>query len=107
MYFEPALLNPYLLFVTLMVFGTFRNISNHTIASKVPAPHERAGFMSLQSCVQHTAMSAGGILSSRILSTGADGKLVGMDHVIELSSVLVIAGIGLMVALSKLVKSPS
>jgi predicted MFS family arabinose efflux permease len=107
MYFEPALLNPYLLFVTLMVFGTFRNISNHTIASKVPAPHERAGFMSLQSCVQHAAMSAGGILSSRILSTGADGKLVGMDHVIELSSVLVIAGIWLMVALSKLVKSPS
>lgn len=105
MYMVPPLINPYGLFVTFMVFGTLRNISTQTLSSKVPLPHERAGFMSLQSCVQHTAMSAGGILSSRLLVTGDRGELVGIDNVVMASALMVIIGAVLIVILATQVKS--
>jgi len=47
-------------------------------ASKVPAPQERAGFMSLMSAVQHLSSSAGAVSSSLVLTTGAAGELIGI-----------------------------
>jgi predicted MFS family arabinose efflux permease len=104
MYQTPPSLSPYGLFISFMVFGTFRNISMQTLSSKVPLPHERAGFMSLQSALQHLAMSAGGIFSSRLLTTSPTGQLDGIDKIVVTSSGLVIAGAILVVFLSNRVK---
>lgn len=100
MYKVPPYLTPYGLFISFMVFGTFRNVSMQTLSSKVPLPHERAGFMSLQSSLQHLAMAAGGILSSRILTTSSVGKLEGMEETVVVSSCLVILGAVLIVFLA-------
>ena len=105
MYQSPPLINVYGLFVSFMVFGTLRNISMQTLASKVPLPAERAGFMSLQSAVQHTAMSVGGILSSRLLSTGDHGELIGIESIVMTSTVMVILGAFLVVILAGQVKA--
>jgi len=105
MYLSPPLIYPYGLFASFMVFGTLRNISMQTLSSKVPLPAERAGFMSLQSAVQHTAMSVGGIFSSRLLSTGDHGELLGIDSIVITSAVMVILGVFLVVTLAGQVKS--
>jgi predicted MFS family arabinose efflux permease len=66
------------LFVLFMVGMNFRMAPYQTLISKVPAPQERAGFMSLMSAIQHLSTSAGAIFSSVVLSTGEGGALVGM-----------------------------
>lgn len=93
MYVQPPILGPYWLFMSFMIFGTLRNISMQTLSSKVPRREERAGFMSLQSAVQHSAMAAGGILSSRLLETGSGGKLIGIDRIVMSSAIFVILGV--------------
>jgi predicted MFS family arabinose efflux permease len=103
--FSPPAINPYILFIGFMVFGTLRNISMQTLSSKVPKPEERAGFMSLQSCVQHTAMACGGIASSRLLSTGPAGELLGVDSLIASSLLFVTLGTILVVILARLVRA--
>ena len=60
--------------------------------------------MSLQSALQHLAMSAGGIFSSRLLTTSPTGQLDGIDKIVVTSSGLVIAGAILVVFLSNRVK---
>jgi predicted MFS family arabinose efflux permease len=66
------------LFVLFMVGMNFRMAPYQTLISKVPAPQERASFMSLMSATQHLSTSAGAVFSSVVLSTGEDGALVGM-----------------------------
>jgi predicted MFS family arabinose efflux permease len=66
------------LFVLFMLGMNFRMAPYQTLISKVPAPHERASFMSLMGAVQHLSTSAGAMFSSVILSTGGRGELVGM-----------------------------
>jgi predicted MFS family arabinose efflux permease len=105
MYMTPPLMSPYLLFIGFMVFGTLRNISMQTLSSKVPKPEERAGFMSLQSSVQHTAMAFGGIASSRLLETGNAGELLGIENIVLSSAVLVIMGAILVVTLARQVRA--
>ncbi len=68
------------LFVLFMVGMNFRMAPYQTLISKVPAPQERASFMSLMSATQHLSTSAGAVFSSVVLSTGADGALVGMSR---------------------------
>lgn len=103
-YLQPPLISPYFLFVSFMFFGTMRNISMQTLSSKVPRPEERAGFMSLQSTIQHIAMSFGGILSSRLLTTGDHGELVGLEAVAMASSVLILVACVVVVRLAQLVR---
>jgi len=80
------------LFVAFMVTGTFRMIPMRTLSTRVPEPHERARFLSLQSSVQHMASAVGAVLGAQILSEGPGGRLVGMDDVawlaISLAAVL-------------------
>jgi predicted MFS family arabinose efflux permease len=104
MYFQPPWISPYGLFVSFMVFGTLRNISMQTLSSKVPIPKERAGFMSLQSAVQHFAMAAGGIVSSRLLSTGVQGELEGIDLIVVFSGILIVLAVMAIIMLSAQVK---
>lgn len=98
---NPPLLSAYGIFVVFMLFGTLRNISSNTLTSKVPKPEERAGFMSLQSAVQHTATAMGGILSSRLLTTSVDGKLEGVERIVYASSALMILASVAIVALQR------
>jgi hypothetical protein len=54
--------------------------------------------------VQHAAMAAGGIVSSRLLTTDTNGQLEGMVRVVGLASALVVVAMGLLVYLAKYVK---
>lgn len=103
MYQSPPALNAYSLFIGFMIFGTLRNISMQTLTSKVPRPSERAGFMSLQSAVQHTAMSAGAISSARLLSSSPTGELIGIESVVICSGILVLLALGLVIVLDRAV----
>jgi predicted MFS family arabinose efflux permease len=67
-----------LIFAAFMVAQTTRNVALTTLLSRVPDPQERAGFMSVQSTVQHLAAAAGAILSSRILHDGPEGMILGV-----------------------------
>jgi predicted MFS family arabinose efflux permease len=72
------------LFMCFMTAMGLRNVSYQTLASRVPEPAERAGFMSIQSAVQHFASSAGAFLSAYLL-TEQSGKLIGMPTVAKIS----------------------
>ncbi len=98
---EAPVLSAYGIFAVMMLFGTVRNISSNTLASKVPKPQDRAGFTSLQSAVQHTAAAAGGILSSRLLTTAPSGELEGMSYLVIASTVLVVMSVVAIIRLQK------
>lgn len=66
-------------FVAFMISGSFRFVPMQALSSRVPAPHERARFMSAQSAVQHVAQSAGALIGAAVLTERADHSLVGMD----------------------------
>lgn len=68
-------------FVGFMVSMSFRAVAFQTLSSRVPDPAERAGFMSLQSSMQHMSSAVAAVVSAAMLSVGSDGKLVGMSHV--------------------------
>lgn len=78
----PLLFVPVLaLFVTFMVTSSFRFVAVQSLTTRVPDPRERAGFLSVQSCVQHLASALGAMFASQVLSSQPDGALVGMDVV--------------------------
>lgn len=76
------------MFVCFMVATAVRNVTATTLVSQVPAPHERAGFMAVNSAVQHISASAGAFLSSLLLMEGVGGALIGMSGVVMLSVML-------------------
>jgi predicted MFS family arabinose efflux permease len=82
---EPPVIPAFVIFVTFMVFTSMRNMSFQTVASRIPEPHQRARFMSLQSAVQHFSTSAGALISSAILITTADNKIGNMPIVASMS----------------------
>jgi predicted MFS family arabinose efflux permease len=69
------------LYIVFMVAMSFRNVSMNTLSSKVPEPQERAGFMSVQSAVQHLTSALAAFLSSEILYVLPNGKLEGIEYV--------------------------
>jgi predicted MFS family arabinose efflux permease len=74
-----------LLFLFLFFALSVRNVAYSTLTSKVPAPAERARFMSFQSAVQHLASSAGAIGSSLLLTEGSGRRLLHVPRVAVLS----------------------
>lgn len=82
---ESSLLVVFVMFTGMVCL---RNVSATTEASKLPAPHERAAFMSLFSSVQHLGNGIGALLASAILSTGPEGDLINMKWVGLLSIVM-------------------
>jgi predicted MFS family arabinose efflux permease len=70
-----------LIYVTFMTSMAIRNVSLGAISSRVPLPHERARFMSLQSTVQHAASALGAVLSAQLLQERPDHTLAGMSEV--------------------------
>jgi predicted MFS family arabinose efflux permease len=76
--FPPADVPVAPLFVAFMLGNSTRNVAINTLSSKVPAPAERARFLSLQSAVAHVASSAGAVLSARLLEVEPSGRLSGV-----------------------------
>jgi len=76
------------LFVVFMASMSIRNVSNQTLSSQVPAPAERARFLSAQSAVAHVASATGAGLSTRLLHVLPDGRLGGMDRLAAVSATL-------------------
>lgn len=79
---------PILFFVLFMAGNAGRNVTMAATCSQVPSPHERAGFMSLQSLVQDVAIGAAALLTSWQLGEAADGSLAGMAPVAALAGVI-------------------
>jgi predicted MFS family arabinose efflux permease len=88
---ERPLLPVVLLFVGFMVGNSSRNVSMSTLATKVPAPDERARFLSVQSGVQHLASALGATLSTQLLSEEPSGRLLGVPRVAAFSMTLALA----------------
>ena len=76
-----------LIFATFSVSTAVRNVALNTLSSRVPFPHERARFMSLQSAMQHLAAAFGASLGSALLVERADGQLGGMPLVASIAIV--------------------
>jgi predicted MFS family arabinose efflux permease len=68
-------------FPLLFLSASLRGVPLNTLATRIPAPAERARFMSAQSAVQHIASTAGAFGAALVLRDMPDGRLVGMDHV--------------------------
>jgi predicted MFS family arabinose efflux permease len=85
-----------LLFLFLFFALSVRNVAYSTLTSKVPAPAERARFMSFQSAVQHLASAAGAIASSLILAEGPNRRLLHVPRLAAFSLALTAALPGLL-----------
>jgi predicted MFS family arabinose efflux permease len=76
--FPPPWLPVLAIFPAFMIGNSLRNVSTSTLSSRVPAPAERARFMSTQSAVQHLASALGAVLSTQLLTEEPDGTLGGV-----------------------------
>ncbi len=76
------------IFAPFMIGMSIRNVSNYTLFSKVPSLGDRAGFMSIISCIQHIASSFGAILTSMILVNEPNGYLKHMDKAAIIAIIL-------------------
>jgi predicted MFS family arabinose efflux permease len=76
------------LFVVFMSAMGIRNVSMSALSTRVPAPFERARFMSIQSAVQHVASAFGAFVSSLVLTERPDHSLNGMPTVAGVSILL-------------------
>jgi len=76
------------LFVAFMMAGNFRQVAMSTTSTRVPAPAERARFMSIQSAVQHMASAVGAAGASAVLVERPDHSLERMPLVASGAAVL-------------------
>jgi predicted MFS family arabinose efflux permease len=77
-----------LLFVAFMMSSNFRQVAMSTTSARVPAPDERARFMSIQSAVQHMASAVGAATASAILVERPDHSLERIPQVAAGTAVL-------------------
>lgn len=82
---EQRWLSSLLAFSLFMTATAVRNVSINALTSRVPQPHERARFMSLQSAMQHLAAAGGAGLGALMLSELPNGQLGGMPRVAAIS----------------------
>jgi len=80
----------FVLFALMMTVSTIRTSATASIVSHLPAPPQRAAFMSINNTVSNIASGAAGLLSAAILTTTADHKIVGMEWVAMLTIVLTV-----------------
>ncbi len=76
----PAPLVVTLLYVSFLVALGARNVAYNALTTKVPRPHERARFLSLQSTVYHATSGAASWVSTSFLRQAPDGRLEGIPH---------------------------
>ena len=84
------------IFVLFMVGMSTRNVTSSALASKIPAPHERAGFMALLSAVQSIFQGLGALISTLLLSQSSNQQsLDGMDDVALVAMLCFILSVGM------------
>lgn len=69
-----------LLYVAFLVAFGARNVAYNALTTRVPRPHERARFLSLQSTVYHATSGAASWLSTSFLRQLPDGRLAGVPQ---------------------------
>jgi predicted MFS family arabinose efflux permease len=69
-----------LLYVAFIIALGARNVAYNALTTKVPRPHERARFLSLQSTVYHATAGAAAWLSTSFLRQLPDGRLQGIPR---------------------------
>jgi predicted MFS family arabinose efflux permease len=77
---EPVRVPVLLLFPAFMLANSLRFITLNTLSSQVPRPEERARFMSVQSGLQHLVSAVAAFLSSALLYSTPNGRLMGMPR---------------------------
>ena len=73
----PAGLPLYLLFTLFMALGSARASTTLAVTAAIPAPHQRAAFMSFQGSVTNVAAGLGSLFSARYLVSDEGGALHG------------------------------
>jgi predicted MFS family arabinose efflux permease len=87
--FSPNLKLPVVIFFVMFMLGmSTRNLAGQTLASKIPAAHERAGFSSVQHSVINICQALGAFIASKILVQGESFKLINIEYV-ALSSIFI------------------
>lgn len=66
-----------LLFTLFMALSSARSSTTLAITAAIPAPHQRAAFLSLQGTVTNVAAALGSLLSARYLVSQPEGALQG------------------------------
>ncbi|MGF1728414.1 MFS transporter [Photobacterium kasasachensis] len=69
----------YVVFTLFMASSSARSASVSAITSRVPKPHQRAAFMSYQGTLSNVAAGLASAVSSVYLTSGPDGRLVGIE----------------------------
>ena len=73
------------IFVLYMGFAAARSVPSQMLSSMVPQPHQRAGYMALQSATQSLGAGVGSVLSSMMVYELPDHSLVNVPFVSVLS----------------------
>lgn len=102
---ESAAIPPYFLYIFFMSGNALRNVAWSALASKVPPPDLRAGYLSAQSAVQHGASAVGALLSTWVLAERSDGGVLGMGVLATISFALFVAALLPMSAVAKQVRA--
>lgn len=72
---QPPLLPVVVFFTGFMIAMTGRNIPYQALLSRIPTPHLRGQFMSLNSAATHLASAVGAMLGPQLLQVRPDGGL--------------------------------
>lgn len=75
----------FIIFISYMGLAAGRSVPAQMLSTMVPAPHQRAGYMSLQSATQSLGSGTASVISSVIISTNADQTLNNIPIVSMLS----------------------
>ena len=85
-------------FTLMMTMNTGRFVVINTTLSKIPAPHERAAFMSLASSIQQLGISAAAF-TSPLLLVQEEGGALGRMPVVGTISCLTIASLPVLIGM--------
>lgn len=76
------------IFSGFMLANSTRLVGLNSLTTRVPHPHDRARFMSLQSAVQHLSTSVGSAWSTWLLTEGPGGRLENMPTLASIALAL-------------------
>ena len=84
------ILSAYVIYILFMSGMNFRGVTNQMISSRIPPPQMRAGFLSMQTAVQHMSATLGAIFSSTVLAVGEQGNLVNFSWLVVFGLLLIL-----------------
>jgi len=92
-------------FVGLTISASFRFIPMRALLLRIPAPEERARFLSAQSAVLSVGSAIGAMLGAQILSERPDRSLTGIDDLAWLAIAMTLAYAALGFAIARRVRA--